>query len=75
MFEAKTLTMGNAAEIAEWCGGVSVAEHDALDHSVETPGVNVPCGEEVKRASLGDTILKHSDGNFDVLRNGKGISR
>lgn len=72
-FEAKTVTEGNAREIADWCGGMDVVEHDPFDHSKTRPGVNVPVGParqmNVKRASLGDTVLQHSDGTFEVLRN------
>lgn len=68
-FEARTLTAENAAELAEWCGGRLVTEIDALNHSATSPGINVPCGDEVERASVGDTILRNSHGHFQVLKN------
>lgn len=68
MIEGRTLTAGNAEELAEWCNGIVVIEHDALDHSVSSPGINLQCGEEVKRASVGDTIV-NNNGTFSVIKN------
>jgi hypothetical protein len=70
--EARTLTANNADELAAWCGGRAVVEHDALDHEKTSPGINVPVGlfSEVKRASVGDTILREMNGSFKVVRNG-----
>jgi hypothetical protein len=51
-----------------WCHGSPVIEHDALDHTVTSPGINVLCGDEVKRASLGDFIFRNEDGSFDVAK-------
>lgn len=64
--EARTLTAKNAAEIAEWCGGVVVNEIDALDPSKTQPGINLQCKQEVKRACVGNVILQHSDGSFEI---------
>lgn len=76
--ESRTVTEGNAQELAEWCGGLYVNEHDPFDHGKMFPGINVPVGPvrqmNVKRASLGDSILKHSDGTFEVIRNLKGMT-
>ena len=55
-----------AEELAKWCDGNSVVEYDALDSSSSFPGVNVPVGADVKRASCGDVIFKKMDGSFDV---------
>jgi hypothetical protein len=68
--EAKTLTANNAAELAHWCGGRAVKEHDALDHTSFTPGINVPTngGASVERASMGDTIIKKHDGTFEIFK-------
>jgi hypothetical protein len=67
--EARTLTANNAAELAAWCEGQSVVEYDALDDSKTAPGINVPVwgGAEIKRASVGDTIIRNNDGTFQVL--------
>lgn len=67
-YEARTVTSGNASEVAEWCEGVLVTEINALDHSATQPGINVLCGDQVKRASLGSIIMKLHDGTFDVLK-------
>lgn len=67
--EAKTLTVRNAEELADWCGGKLVLEHDALDDGKTSPGINVPCkGLSVKRASVGDMITRTHDGVFDVIK-------
>lgn len=65
--EARTLTDENVWELATWCGGNPVVEHDALDHSKTSPGINVPCGDEVVRASLGNVIIRKNDGTFQVI--------
>lgn len=67
--EARVVTDINAYEITEWCKGRMVMEHDALDHDKAWPGINVPCGDDVKRASLGDIVIKKHDGTFDVHKN------
>lgn len=66
--EAKTLTQVNAEQIAEWCGGRAVVQHDALDHDRTTPGVNVPVGEEVQRAQVGDMVIRKHDGSFRIAK-------
>lgn len=66
--EARTLTAENAHEISEWCGGMVVQEHDALDHSKIQPGVNLQCGDEVKRASVGDMVIRLHDGTFELYK-------
>jgi hypothetical protein len=65
MIECRTLTADNAEEIAQWCNGRVVTEYDALDHSVSSPGINLLCGEEVERASVGDVIIE-KNGTFHV---------
>jgi copper homeostasis protein CutC len=64
--EAKTLTNSNVEEIAHWCGGLPVVQHDALDYGKTTHGVNVPVGETVERASTGDIIIRNHDGTFRI---------
>lgn len=68
MMDARTLTRSNADEIAEWCGGRRVVQHDALDGSTTFPAVNVPVGDEVERAQLGDVIIQNPDGTFRIDR-------
>lgn len=65
---ARTLTARNAQEIADWCGGVVVIQHDALEHSNTTPGVNVPTPEGVQRAQVGNTIVQNADGTFEIFK-------
>lgn len=67
MLESRTLTALNAEEVAEWCRGIVVTEHDPLDHSATSPGINLQCGDEVKRASVGDNIICRN-GVFEVLK-------
>lgn len=67
--EAKTVTEQNAAELAQWCDGRVVEEIDPFDDSVRRPGINVLChgqGGPVKRASVGQIIIRQHNGTFDV---------
>jgi hypothetical protein len=66
--EAKTLDQNNAEHIATWCGGRAVVQHDALDHDSTAPGVNVPVGDSVERAQVGDTVIRNHDGSFRISR-------
>jgi len=58
----------NASVLADWCDGVAVEEIDPFNANIKFPALNVPCGDNVKRASLGDYVLKHDDGSFDVKK-------
>jgi hypothetical protein len=64
--EARTVTKKTAAEIAEWCGGVLVETRSATDPEDKQPGINLQCGDEIKRASVGDVVLLKADGTFEV---------
>lgn len=66
--EMRTLNESNVNELAEWCGGRAVVEHDALNHSKTSSAINVPVGEDVERASLGDAIIRDEDGGFRVFK-------
>ena len=66
--ESKTLTTDNVKEVAEWCGGRPVVEHDALDNDKTSPGINVPVCQNVERASLGDMVIRNEDGSFRVFK-------
>ncbi len=68
MMDARTLTASNALEIAEWCGGCRVMQHDALDDSTIFSAVNVPVGDQVERAQIGDVIIRNPDGTFRIDR-------
>jgi hypothetical protein len=67
--EARILTADNGWELADWCGGNLVVEHDAMDDSKTSPGINVPVGDGVQRASMGDTLIRKNDGTFEIFRN------
>ena len=66
--QARMLTSLNVEELAEWCGGVSVVEHDALDHGVTYAALNVPTPQGVKRAREGNLIIQQHDGSFEVFK-------
>lgn len=66
--DARTLTRDNVWELVMWCGGKAAVEHDALDDSVSSPGINVPVKDGVERASLGDTIIQTNDGSFEISK-------
>lgn len=67
--EARTLSQENASFLAAWCGGKLVNEQDAISPHINTPGINVPTANGVERASMGDTIIRKSDGTFEVFKN------
>lgn len=66
--EARILTAENATMLAEWCKGMLVNEQDAISPHINTPGINVPVGDGVERASMGDTIIRKNDGTFRVFK-------
>lgn len=66
--QARMLTAANVEELAEWCGGVSVVEHDALDHGVTYAALNVPTSQGVRRAREGNLVIRLHDGTFDVFK-------
>lgn len=67
--EARVLTIKNASHLAEWCRGKLVNEQDALTPHINQPGINVPTSNGVERASLGDSIIRNTDGTFEVFKN------
>src|SRR5690349_3416054 len=68
--DAVQLTADNVDEVASWCSGHKVIEHDALDHEKTFVGINVPTCEGVVRASEGDYIIKDVMFEFHVRRPG-----
>lgn len=66
--ESRVVTTENAQEIADWCGGKHVIQHDALDHKGVTPGINIPVGKNVERAQVGDIVIRNHDGSFQILK-------
>lgn len=71
--EGRLLTKDNSAEIAEWCGGRMVPEKDSLTGLPVGIGINLLCGDEVKRASVGDVIIRNHNGTFDVNKTRYGL--
>jgi hypothetical protein len=68
--EARILTRDNALQVAAWCKGRVVAEQDAFDPSIDTPGINLQVSSgEIQRASMGDTIIRKNDGTFEIWKN------
>jgi hypothetical protein len=56
--------------LSVWCQGRIVEEIDPFDSSKRFPAVNLMTREGVSRASLGDYVIKHSDGTFEVKKPG-----
>lgn len=65
--EARLVSESNIAEVAVWCGGVVVTEHDSLDHAITNPALNLRVGEEILRAHIGDTIIRNHNGTFQIF--------
>lgn len=54
--------------ISVWCQGQIVEEIDPFDSNLRFPGINLETREGVSRASLGDYVIKHDDGTFEVAK-------
>jgi hypothetical protein len=67
-FLANQVTRDNVTAVALWCGGVSVTEHDALEHSKTFPAINVPTSAGNQRAQECDYVVKRPDGSFMVVK-------
>lgn len=65
--DEKLLTADNVTVVSVWAGAVIVEEVDPTDPERRSPALNVQCGDSVKRASIGDHVVRHADGSFDVL--------
>lgn len=53
--------------VAVWCGGIIVEEIDP-ETSERFRALNLVCGDEVKRASANDWVIKKADKTFDVSK-------
>lgn len=53
--------------VAAWCKGAQVEEIDPFDAEKRYPALNIQTREGVKRASLGDAVIKHDDGSFSIM--------
>lgn len=66
--EARLVSEANIQEVAEWCGGSIVTEHDGLDHSATNLAFNVQTTKEIERAHIGDTVIKNHNGTFQLWK-------
>jgi hypothetical protein len=64
---AMLLTRETAKVIAAWAPSVEVEEIDP-GTGERLPALNVQCGDDVKRASVDDWVIKKEDGTFDVKK-------
>lgn len=64
--DAEVLTGENVNVLANWADAVITHEIDPFSDD-RYPALNVQCSAEVKRASMGDYVIRHEDGGFDVL--------
>ena len=69
--EALCLTAENVFELTVWCGGVSVVEHDALEHTKTFAAINVPTAFGMMRAQEDDWIIKRPAGDFYPVKPGR----
>lgn len=63
--QAIMLEADEVSEVSDWTNGVVVQEIDAFSAD-RYPALNIQCGADVKRASLGDYIVQWPDQRFDV---------
>jgi hypothetical protein len=61
------LSQENIKTVAAWAGAIEVEEIDPFNDTQRYPALNVQCGDTVKRAGLGDYVIRNSDGTFNVL--------
>lgn len=63
--EAMVLTPETVDTILAWAPSIKVEEINP-ESGERYPALNVQCGDDVKRASLHDWVVKKEDGTFDV---------
>jgi hypothetical protein len=56
--------------ISAWCHGVVVEEIHPHDDQQRFPALNLETRTGAARASLGDYVIKHADGTFEVKKPG-----
>ena len=59
--EAEQLTDENVEELAQWCNGVIVVEHDPHNHTT-SKAINYPTLYGNRRVSVGQYLVKDQDG-------------
>lgn len=67
MVTAMRLSPELVTVVSVWANAVIVEEIDP-ETGTRYPALNVQCGDEVKRASLDDYVVKKDDGTFDVKK-------
>lgn len=65
--EAMVLTKETVKVICAWAPAVEVEEINP-ETDERYPALNVQCGDDVKRASLDDWVVKLENGTFDVKK-------
>ena len=65
--EAVQLTKENVTEVADWCTGKEVVEHDALDSNITYVGLNFLSEGNIQRLAEGDWLIKNEQGDFHFL--------
>ena len=59
--EAEQLTADNVEELAQWCNGVIVVEHDPINNTT-SKAINYPTLYGNRRVSEGQFLVKEQDG-------------
>lgn len=65
--EAVQLNKENVTEVAKWCRGIEVVEHDAVKPENTYVGINLMTFGGPTRAGEGDYVVLDRIGNFHVL--------
>jgi hypothetical protein len=63
--QAMLLTKETVKVLCAWAPAIEVEEINP-ETGERYPALNVQCGDDVKRASLEDWVVKKEDGTFDV---------
>lgn len=65
--EARMLDGNNVTVVADWARAIITEEIDPFSAD-RYPGLNVQTPREVKRASMGDYVIKRPNGDLDVFK-------
>jgi hypothetical protein len=65
--EAIKIEPDSVQRAALWCGGFEVTEVDPDTKSLVFIALNIPTEQEIKRASLGDYVVKDPRGGIRVM--------
>lgn len=69
--ESRIISSTNADELADWCGGRVVIQQDPENDNSTVPGINVPTVNGVKRAQVGDMLMRDHTGAFRIIKREK----